>query len=76
MKKIKYVLIAILILMGLFLIGEYNVLRVLHALENSYPHISFDFDGDWRDASEEIIATANQNNVVVFSYNNNYTSLM
>lgn len=75
MKKIKYITTAILVMIGLFFVGEYNVQRTLHSIESAFPHASFDFGIDWRNAASDITLVAERNDVIAFAQDNKYTSL-
>lgn len=75
MKIIKYIFTAVLIMIGLFLLGEYNVQRTLHSLESAFPHTSFNFGIDWKNAVDDIIITAERNNVIAFVHDYKFSSL-
>jgi hypothetical protein len=76
MKKIKLISAAVVLLLGLFILGEFNFINVFDALENAYPHISFNMGNDWQSAVSDIKKEADRANIIVFTYNNEYTSLL
>lgn len=75
MKRIKYISAVIIIWLGLFLVGEHNVLQIISNLDRAYPHVMFDFGDDWKNAADDITTIANRNNIVVFTYDYKFTSL-